>query len=80
MKRIFEDYKKLKCIGCKKFFSGREPSGSGPSLCPDCLKSKELPLINDGDKIPENMGRDDWDEAENRYEAQEEKKSGGFLI
>lgn len=52
---MFTNYEALKCSKCDKEFIGRKPAEGGEILCPDCIASNELPVVNEGDKIPKTV-------------------------
>jgi len=52
---MFDGYEKIKCVKCNKVFSGRRPPDGISVLCPDHMRESELPLIDDGDKIPNDV-------------------------
>lgn len=52
---MFTNYEPLVCSKCIKLFNGRKPAENGYILCPDCLKKQEIPVINQGDNIPEGI-------------------------
>lgn len=52
---MFNNYEALKCDKCRKAYIGRKPAEGGITLCPDCVASNELPVVNEGDKVPETV-------------------------
>lgn len=52
---MFDNYEELTCIICEKAFVGRRPGDGGDILCFDCISSNELPVVNDGDDIPNTV-------------------------
>ena len=48
-------FEELKCEKCGELFDGRKPLSGVYILCPKCLSEKELPLVNEGDPIPDSV-------------------------
>lgn len=49
-------YEKLRCQQCKKEFEGRKPAEDGEILCPICLNTKLVPIINETGLPDHNEG------------------------
>lgn len=55
---MFNNYEELACVWCKKKFFGRKPAEGGMVLCIDCLQKQELKVVNNSDKIPNDVERE----------------------
>lgn len=55
---MFDNHEELTCAGCGKVFMGRMPAPGGAMACPECLKSVELPVINEGEDIPDSVNEE----------------------
>jgi len=55
---MFKDYKTITCGPCGKTFEGREPAEGGDCWCPECRAEKELPIVNEGDKVPKSVDKE----------------------
>lgn len=52
---MFSNHEVLTCIVCNKIFMGRVPAEGGDIFCPECLTAGELPVVEDGDQIPDTV-------------------------
>lgn len=52
---MFSNHEELTCEVCGEIFMGRKPAEGGLIICAKCLSVAELPVVNDGDNIPDTV-------------------------
>ena len=56
---MFSNWEALRCTKCQKAFRGRKPADDTVDiLCLECIALTELPVVNDGDAVPESISEE----------------------